>query len=226
MNRRATTTTTTTTSAATSPTARGAAPPEDLELREGGRRLAPVAGTRAADLDVRRALLWWRGYEHQLRTRGEELHGIGPALEEAAAAVDEVLRRSTPRTTGDVFAAVAEGFAGVPGVPALMAPWFAEFARSGGGDVTTHDLADAAEAGLEAVQRAGGPAPGAGSLVDAMAPAAEALVGADVAEVPVVAALNAAYRAAANGTRRTAVRGVVDPGALAVTWFFERGTVV
>jgi hypothetical protein len=59
-----------------------------------------------------------------------------------------------------------------------------------------------------------------------MAPAAEALAGADVADVPAVAALNAAYRAAADGTRHTVVDGVVDPGALVVTWFFERGTVV
>lgn len=199
---------------------------DELELREAGRRVVPVAGTRAADLDVRRVLLWWRGFEHQLRTRAQELHGLGPELEAAAEATDEVLRQDAPDSTGEVFAAVSRGFAAVPGVPALLAPWFAEFARSCDRSAGTHEFAEAARTGLLAVQRAGGPAPGAGSLVDAMAPAAEALGGADVAGVPAVAALNAAYRAAADGTRHTAVRGDVDPGALVVTWFFERGTVV
>ncbi|GAB3458274.1 DAK2 domain-containing protein [Kineococcus endophyticus] len=201
-------------------------PLDELELRHDGHRVEPVAGTRAADLDVRRVLLWWRGFEHQIRTRAEELHGVGPELEDGAAAADAVLRERTPELAGDVFAAIAVGFGATPGLPALLAPWFAEFARSCGRVVGTRDLADGARAGLAAVQRAGGPAPGAGSLVDAMAPAVDALAGADVADVPAVAALNAAYRAAADGTRHTVVDGTVDPGALAVTWFFERGTVV
>ncbi|MEZ0493486.1 DAK2 domain-containing protein [Kineococcus sp. TBRC 1896] len=201
-------------------------PLDELELRHDGRRVDPVAGTRAADLDVRRVLVWWRGFEHQLRTRSGELHGVGAELERGAAAVDDVLRERTPQLAGDVFSAVATGFAAGPGLPALLAPWFAEFGRSCGREAGTRALADAARAGLVAVQRAGAPAPGAGSLVDAMAPAADALAGADVADVPAVAALNAAYRAAADGTRHTVVDGVVDPGALAVTWFFERGTVV
>ncbi|MEW1959861.1 DAK2 domain-containing protein [Kineococcus sp. NPDC059986] len=201
-------------------------PLDELELRHDGRRVEPVAGTRAADLDVRRVLLWWRGFEHQLQTRTDELHGVGPELEKAAEAADTVLRERTPELVGDVFAAVAVGFGATPGLPSLLAPWFSEFARSCGRVVGTRELADASWAGLLAVQRAGAPSPGAGSLVDAMAPAAEALAGADVADVPAVAALNAAYRAAADGTRHTVVDGVVDPGALVVTWFFERGTVV
>lgn len=200
--------------------------PDLPELRVNGRRVEPVAGTRAADLDVRRVLMWWRGFEHQLSTRAEELHGLGPEMEEGARAVDEVLRSGGPSSTGEVFEAVSVGFATVPGLPTLMAPWFAEFARSCGRGAGTHELADAAWAGVFAVQRAGAPGPGAGSLVDAMAPAADALAGADVADVPAVAALHAAYRAAADGTRHTVVDGLVDPGALVVTWFFERGTVV
>ena len=197
-----------------------------LELREDGHRVAAVAGTRAADLDVRRVLAWWRGFEDQVSSRGEELRGLGPELEEAARAADAILEKAPPVLAADVFDAVATGFASVPGIPTLLGPWFAEFARSCGRGAGTHELADAARAGMFAVQRAGAPAPGAGSLVDAMAPAADALAGADVADVPAVAALHAAYRAAADGTRHTVVDGVVDPGALAVTWFFERGTVV
>jgi phosphoenolpyruvate---glycerone phosphotransferase subunit DhaL len=200
--------------------------PDDLELHEGGRRVEPAAGTRTADLDVERVVAWWRGFEDQVSSRGVELHGLGPDLEAAAGAADDLLERTPPVLAGDVFGAVAAGFSSVPGFPALLAPWFAEFARSCGRTVGTHELADAARAGATAVQRAGAPGPGAGSLVDAMAPAVEALAGADVAGVPAVAALNAAYRASADGTRHTVVDGRVDPGALVVAWFFERGTVV
>jgi hypothetical protein len=198
----------------------------ELELRERGRRVEPVVGTRAADLDVRRALAWWRGFAQQVSSRGEELRGLGTELEGAARAAEAILERTPPVVVADVFDAIAQGFSSVPGIPTLLAPWFAEFARSCGREAGTHELADAAWAGVFAVQRAGVPAPGAGSLVDAMAPAADALAGADVAGVPAVAALHAAYRAAADGTRHTVVNGVVDPGALVVTWFFERGTVV
>ncbi|WP_432564656.1 DAK2 domain-containing protein [Kineococcus sp. SYSU DK003] len=201
-------------------------PLDELELRQDGRRVEPVAGTRAADLDLDRALAWWRGFAQQLSDRAEELHGLGPEMGLAVAAVEEVLRERPPQLAGEVFEAASLGFASVAGVPTLLSPWFAEFARSCGRAVGTHELADAAWAGVFAVQRAGAPAPGAGSLVDAMAPAADALAGADVAGVPAVAALHAAYRAAGNGTRHTAVDGNVDPGALVVTWFFERGTVV
>jgi dihydroxyacetone kinase-like protein len=199
---------------------------DELELHEGGRRVEPVAGTRVADLDVERVVAWWRGFEDQVSSRGAELRGLGPELEEAARATDALLERTPPVLAGDVFGAISAGFASVPGVPALLGPWFAEFARSCGRAAGTHELADAAGAGASAVQRAGAPAPGGGSLVDAMVPAADALAGADVADVPAVAALHAAYRAAADGTRHTVVDGLVDPGALVVTWFFERGTVV
>ena len=215
-----------TTRVATDVAPRAKSPVDELELREGGRRVEPVAGTRTADLDVRRVLAWWRGFEHQVSSRGEELRDLGPELEEAARAVDVLLDQTPPTLAADVFEAVSTGFSSVPGIPTLLGPWFAEFARSTGREAGTHELADAAWAGMFAVQRAGAPAPGAGSLVDAMAPAADALAGADVADVPAVAALHAAYRAAADGTRHTVVDGVVDPGALVVTWFFERGTVV
>ncbi|WP_432542579.1 DAK2 domain-containing protein [Kineococcus sp. SYSU DK002] len=218
--------TTTTHGGAAAPAGAGTPVLDELELREAGRRVAPLAGTRAADLDLRRVLTWWRGFEHQLRTRTVELHGLGAEMERGASAVDEILRQREPHRAGDVFEAVAAGFTAAAGVPALLAPWFTELARTCRDGVGTHQLAEAVRGGLVAVQRAGAPSPGAGSLVDALAPAAEALEGADVAGVPAVAALHAAYRAAANGTRHTVVDGVVDPGALVVTWFFERGTVV
>jgi dihydroxyacetone kinase-like protein len=110
-----------------------------LELREDGHRVAAVAGTRVADLDVRRVLAWWRGFEDQVSSRGEELRGLGPELEEAAGAADAILAKAPPVLAADVFDAVAVGFASVPGLPTLLGPWFAEFARSCGREAGTHE---------------------------------------------------------------------------------------
>ena len=204
-----------------------AAQAEQLQVTEGGQPLEVVRGTRAADLDLRRTVLWWKGFEDQVVSRQQELHGIGADVVLAAQAADTALQESPPRLAGEVFSAVAEGFSTVPGeVPRLLVPWFGELARSIGREVSTRALADAAGAGVTAVQRAGAPPAGTPSLLDALIPAAGALVGAETAGVPAVAALHAAYRAAADGTRRTVDGGTVDPGALLVAWFFERGTVV
>ena len=85
-------------------------PPLDgLELREGGRRVSTVAGTRAADLDVRRVLTWWRGFEHQLETRGAELGGLGPQLEDGARAAARELARGESAETAEQTARSAAG---------------------------------------------------------------------------------------------------------------------
>lgn len=89
---------------------------------------------------------------------------------------------------------------------------------------------------LEIVVRLGGAAPGDRTMVDALAPAADALH--DARAEPLAAALTAAADAAARGAQDTAgmtarrgrasyvgdaARDVVDPGALAVAWFFAAG---
>lgn len=201
-----------------------AAPDTEVAVLHDGAAARPVRGDRTADLDLPRVTAWWSGFRHQLLERSTELHDVGPQLREAVDAVDAGL--GEPRRPGDVFHAMAGGFGAVPGVGTLLGAWFGEFARCCTGDVGSHELADAAWAGLTAVDRAGGPSVGAGELVDAMTPAVEALAGADVAGVPAVVALSAAYRAAADGARGTVADGLVDPGALVVAWFFERGTVV
>lgn len=197
---------------------------DDVTVLTNGTALRPVRGDRTADLDLARTLAWWTGFRDQLVARSDELHDVGPLLVDAVSEVDT--RLTNPRSQGDVFSAMASGFGVVPGIGTLLGAWFGEFARCCASDVGSHELADAAWAGLLAVDRAGGPPSGAGEVVDAMTPAVEALAGADVADVPAVVALSAAYRAAADGARGTVVDGVVDPGALVVAWFFERGTVV
>jgi len=196
----------------------------DVTVLQDGTPVRPVRGDRTADLDLARVTAWWSGFRDQLLERAEELHGIGPVLRGAVDAVDSWL--GEPHRPGDVFHAMAAGFGAVPGTGTLLGAWFGEFARCCVDDVGSHELADAAWAGLLAVDRAGGPTAGSGELVDAMTPAVRALAGADTAGVPAVVALSAAYRAAADGARGTVVDGVVDPGALVVAWFFERGTVV
>lgn len=196
----------------------------DVAVLQDGSLVRPVRGVRTADLDLARVTAWWSGFRHQLLERSQELHAVGPLLADAVDAVDA--RLGEPRRPGDVFHAMATGFGSAPGIGTLLGAWFGEFARCCADDVGTHELADAAWAGLMAVDRAGGPAAGAGEVVDAMTPAVKALAGADLAGVPAVVALSAAYRAAADGARGTVADGVVDPGALVVAWFFERGTVV
>ncbi|MGI4894790.1 MAG: DAK2 domain-containing protein [Janthinobacterium lividum] len=197
-----------------------------LQVRSDDGPVAPVRGGRAADLDAARVMDWWEGFRDQLLHRSQELREVGAPLAEAAQVTTALLEKAGAVTPGDVFDAMARGFVSVPGIPTLLATWFTEFTRSGARPVGTRELAEAARAGLVATQRAGAPAPGRGSLLDAMVPAAEALAGAAVAGVPAMVALQAGYRAAADGCRATGERGFVDPGALAVAWFFERGTVV
>ena len=98
------------------------------------------------------------------------------------------------------------------------------------------ELAAGAEAGLAGIQRLGGAQPGDKTMVDAMAPAAEALAAAAASarrSPRGLAAAAAAARAGARGdgamlARRgrasyvgEASRGVMDPGALTVALFFE-----
>lgn len=197
----------------------------DVTVLQDGAAVRPVRGDRTTDLDLARVTAWWAGFRDQLLERSEELHDVGPQLRGAVGAVTAQLEQ--PRRPADVFHAMAAGFGTAPGLGTLLGAWFGEFARCCTADVGSHELADAAWSGLVAVERAGGSAAvGSGRVVDAMAPAVQALAGADVAGVPAVVALTAAYRAAADGARTTGADGVVDAGALVVAWFFERGTVV
>ncbi|WP_432545669.1 DAK2 domain-containing protein [Kineococcus sp. SYSU DK004] len=225
--------------------------PDRLALLEDGREVEPLRGPRTADLDGRRTRAWWRGFSEQVRSRADELTELdrlagdgdfGHNLSAAVRGADERIRQGRPYTAGGVFEAVSLGFLDTGGTSGpLLGMWFREFARACGETAGAQDLARAAREGLDCVQRLGGAQPGDKTMVDAMEPAARALEDAAHAGVPAVSALSAAYRAAADGVRGTqasratrgrasyvgeAARGVVDPGALVVAWFFERGTVV
>ncbi|MGY0389464.1 DAK2 domain-containing protein [Nocardioides sp. WG-D5] len=150
-----------------------------------------------------------------------------PALESAGAAVPSAL-----------WAALSDSFLAAGGTSGpLFGLWFG---RLGAADVpvwTARDLAEGVARATEAVTRLGGASAGDCTMVDAMIPAVGAL--ARSAERPWAEALAAAAVAAAEGAASTGAmvpsrgrasyvgeraREVVDPGALAVAWFFEAGS--
>lgn len=113
----------------------------------------------------------------------------------------------------------------------LFGLWFRAFARQVSDPVQAGDVAEAARRGLDAIVSAAGAAVGDNTMVDAMAPAVSSFdSGGDLD-----ASLQRAARDAAAGAESTRemlgrrgrssyvgehARGVVDPGALAVAWFF------
>ncbi|GAB7192954.1 hypothetical protein NUM3379_36630 [Kineococcus sp. NUM-3379] len=210
----------------------------------------PTASARRAVVDVERARNWWDGFARQVEERCEELTELdriagdgdfGTNLRSAVRKAQRRLEQAPPRDVGDVFTGVSLGFLDTGGTSGpLLGMFFREFAKACEGlpVVGSDVLARAARAGTEVVQRLGGASVGDKTFVDAMAPAADALEGAVAAGQEVTAAMGAAYRAAADGARATTTmlarrgrasyvgdvaRGVVDPGALAVAWFYERG---
>nr|WP_296780390.1 dihydroxyacetone kinase family protein [Rhodococcus sp. (in: high G+C Gram-positive bacteria)] len=132
-----------------------------------------------------------------------------------------------------IFEAVSEAYLGHAGGTsgALFGIWFRQFYRS----LATVDLASitsAARGGLDSITDLGGARVGDKTMVDAIAPAVEALEAAsDLGD-----GLRAAAQAAEEGARSTqdmlanrgrasyvgdAARGVIDPGALVMAWFFS-----
>ncbi|GAA4967821.1 DAK2 domain-containing protein [Kineococcus glutinatus] len=221
------------------------------EERTGGQdvRVVPTPGRRAV-LDAQRARGWWESFDRQVEERWEELTELdrvsgdgdfGRNLRSAVRKARARLVGAAPDDVGAVFAAVSAGFLDTGGSSGpLFGMYFREFAKAAGGlpVVGADVLARASRAGADTVQRLGGASVGDKTAVDAMVPAAEALERAVAGGAEVTAALTAAYRAAAAGAHATtgmrarrgrasyvgdAARGVVDPGALAVAWFYERG---
>jgi phosphoenolpyruvate---glycerone phosphotransferase subunit DhaL len=145
---------------------------------------------------------------------------------------------------GGSFRALSTAFLGTGGTSGpLFGMWFRELARAGEGapaySVTT--LAAGVRAGLDTVRRLGGADVGDKTMIDAIAPAADALDAAASAGSDLRQALGDAARAAQAGAEATAAlaarrgraswvgeaaRGVVDPGAATVALFFAAGDQV
>lgn len=159
---------------------------------------------------------------------------ISSALERATPK----LRTSAMPTPAEPLGVVSEAFLGAGGTSgALYGLWFGRLAKGRSGQWSTGDLAAAVDDATSAVQRLGGASVGHKTMVDAMVPAGESLR--SNVELPWLAAVELAATAAEEGTASTReivaargrasyvgerARGVVDPGALAIAWFFAAAT--
>ncbi|MBB4683468.1 dihydroxyacetone kinase subunit DhaL [Amycolatopsis jiangsuensis] len=128
---------------------------------------------------------------------------------------------------------------------ALFGMFFRAFARAtaqaGSDGIPLTVLAAASAEGLRIVRELGGASAGDRTMIDALEPAVTALEQASREGASLPAALAAAAGAADSGVRATAemtarrgrasylgdsARGVVDPGAVVVHWFFDTATAV
>ncbi|GHF25259.1 hypothetical protein GCM10017786_69250 [Amycolatopsis deserti] len=192
---------------------------------------------------------WIERFAAVIDERGAELTELdrragdgdyGTNLRSALGKVRANLAAGDPRTPGAVFTAVSDAFLNTGGTSGpLFGMWFREFAKGLGDEVTPRSLAAAAGAAEATVRRLGGAEVGHKTMVDAMVPAAQALAAAAERNADVETALKEAAAAAESGAHSTAdllakrgrasyvgehARGVTDPGALTVAWFFEAAT--
>ena len=186
-----------------------------------------------ADVGARAALL---GDLDRQTGDGDFGVNLTSALRKAQGFVD----RLDPQTFGAVFDAVSKGFLHTGGTSGpLFGMWFREIGKAAHGDpAPLESLTDGVTAGLAVVRRLGGAAVGDKTMVDALAPAADALTAAraEDLETALVAAA-AAARAGAQSTRDLiasrgrasyvgeVARGVLDPGAVTVALFFAAAPV-
>ncbi len=150
---------------------------------------------------------------------------FGDNLQTAAGRVDL-------STGAHPLVALSDAFASIGGSSGpMLAVWFSGIAGKLGSDLDGAAVADALAAGVAAVRELGGAEPGDRTMVDAMAPAAEAAAGAsDSAGRAMAAAASAAKRGADRTSDMVArrgrasylgesVTGAPDPGAVAVALF-------
>ncbi|GAA4548753.1 dihydroxyacetone kinase subunit DhaL [Amycolatopsis samaneae] len=189
---------------------------------------------------------WIDTFIGAVRDRGDELTELdrragdgdyGTNLRSAVERAAANLAADAPGTPGAVFGAVANAFLHTGGTSGpLFGMWFREFAKTVGAEVSSDVLATAADRAQAAVRRLGNAEVGHKTMVDAMVPAATALTAAaargDDVRVALAAAATAAHEGAASTEDLLAkrgrasyvgehARGVVDPGALTVAWFFD-----
>ncbi|WP_233529222.1 dihydroxyacetone kinase family protein [Antrihabitans stalagmiti] len=134
------------------------------------------------------------------------------------------------RTISDAYLGHAGGTSG-----ALFGIWFREFYRAAEKGLTVATIAAAARQGLDTIAELGNARTGDKTMIDAIAPAVDALEHAVADGSDLAAGLSAAADAAGRGARSTtdlvakrgrasyvgaAARGVIDPGALVISWFF------
>jgi dihydroxyacetone kinase-like protein len=167
---------------------------------------------------------------------------FGSNLLSAIDRIEDELEGDPGAGAGEVFATVSKAFMHAGGTSGpLFGVWFREFARASAeaGGLDRGGLARAISGGLAAVESLGHARPGDKTMVDAIAPAADALVRSagelrelsdDLADAAAAARAGAEETAGLIARRGRASyvgeasRGVCDPGAVAVAMFFEAGS--
>lgn len=153
---------------------------------------------------------------------------LAAALRRAAARVEA----GPADSAAEVFTRVSEGFLDTGGTSGpLFGMWFRELGKACSDGAGARQLADGIGAGVATVQRLGRAEVGDKTMVDAMAPAAAAMAGENLATD--LAAAATAARSGATSTESLRARrgrssyvgevavGVLDPGAVTVALFFE-----
>jgi len=164
---------------------------------------------------------------------------FGANLRSALGRARSALDGAETNTPGDVFDVMSTAFLHTGGTSGpLFGMWFRQLAKATRTEtVGVPELAHGFAAGTAAVQRLGGAKPGDKTMVDAMVPATDALAAATGSLGNALATAAAAARSGAEATagllakrgRASYVgevaRGVLDPGAVAVTLLIESAQI-
>ncbi|MBL7499620.1 DAK2 domain-containing protein [Frankia sp. CNm7] len=211
-----------------------------------------ATGSDGADvhgLDLAGASAWFDAFHRRFEAEAAALgdldrragdgdfgNNILSALRRCRRRLDE----EPPRTPGELFLGVSHGFLNTGGTSGpLFGMWFRGIGRATDAPVMTLGaLAAGVADGTATVQRLGKARPGDKTMVDAMAPATDALAAAVDAGLDLPDGLARAADAARAGALATeslrarrgraayvgdVARGVLDPGALTVALFFSAG---
>jgi dihydroxyacetone kinase-like protein len=192
---------------------------------------------------------WVSGYAAAFRAAGGELDELdrqggdgdfGSNLMSAIGRIEDDLASAPDASAAQLLGSVSKAFMNAGGTSGpLFGVWFREFARASTPEGLDRDgLAAAASAGVAAVMALGQAQAGDKTMVDAMAPVADALRAASGGPGGIREDLATAAGAARAGADATAdlvarrgrasyvgelSRGVRDAGAEAVAMFFEAG---
>lgn len=201
-------------------------------------------------LDAGAVTAWVTGYAAAFRAASGALDELdrqggdgdfGSNLLSAIDRIDADLAGAQEQTPAALFRSVSKAFMHAGGTSGpLFGVWFRELARASDEQTIDGDgLARGCAAGLAAVVALGHAAPGDKTMVDALAPAADALAAGAAGAGDIREDVAAAARAARAGADATAElvarlgrasyvgelsRGVRDAGAEAVAMFFEAGS--
>lgn len=205
-------------------------------------------------VDAAMARVWIESFVAEFETRSAELTELdrlagdgdfGTNLLVPLERVRATFAERPPATAGEAFATLSSVLMRAGGTSGpLLGAFFRAIARAAGtgghepgtDGISLAELAAGVNAGTATVQRLGGAQVGDCTMVDAMAPAAQALDASVERGGALLASLDGAALAARSGAESTTAlvarrgrasyvgelgRGVRDPGAVAIAIFFE-----